>query len=264
MPNIYYLTTRAAIDKNQLRFPKMSRIFLTFLLAAAFTLPTPATSPLPPDGRDIIKKMHDRYAGKWYQTFTFTQTTQQYRNDSLRSTQIWHEFIQFPDLFRMDFGIPDSGNAVIFRGNTAYRFRNGQLKSTTNNNNEGLIFLLGGMYFYPLDQTCRILSDSLHFDLTQARQDNWQGTPVYVIGREGKNQLWIDQQNLCLVRMVKVDNRMDARFEDWQPFEGGFCETKCEFYINGKLIQTEIYNDIKTNVTLADRIFDSSKLNRSW
>ena len=33
--------------------------------------------------------------------------------------------------------------------------------------------------------------------------------------------------------------------KDWQPFEGGFCETKCEFYINGKLIQTEIYHDIR-------------------
>jgi len=35
-------------------------------------------------------------------------------------------------------------------------------------------------------------------------------------------------------------------------------------YINGKLIRTEIYRDIKTNVTLAARIFDASQLNRSW
>jgi hypothetical protein len=254
VPDFYYLTTHTAVDKSQPDLPKMSRIFLTFLLAAA----------LPPSGRDIIKKMHDRYAGKWYHTFTFTQTTQQYRNDTLRATQTWHEFIRFPDRFRMDFGVQDSGNAVIFRGDSAYRFRNGQLRSTTINNNEGLIFLLGGMYFYSLDQACHILSDSLHFDLTGAREDNWQGRPVYVIGKEGANQLWIDQQNLCLVRMIKTDNHMDARFEDWQPFESGFCETKCEFYINGKLIQAEIYRDIRTDVTLADRIFDPSQLNRSW
>jgi hypothetical protein len=184
------------------------------LFSVVFVLQSAAVFALPPSGRDVIQKMHDRYAGKWYHSFTFTQTTQQYRNDTLRKTQTWHEFIHFPDRFRMDFGSADSGNAVIFRGDSAYSFRNGQLRSTTINNNEGLIFLLGGMYFYPLDQTCRILSDSLHFDLTPAREDNWQGRPVYVIGKEGANQLWIDQQNLCLVRMLKTDNGMDARFEN--------------------------------------------------
>jgi hypothetical protein len=243
----------------------MSRIFLIFLLSAALHHSgAPSPFPLPPSGRDIVKKMHDRYAGKWYHTLTFTQTTEMYRNDSLRGTQTWHEFIRFPDRFRMDFGAADSGNAVIFRGDSAYRYRNGQLRSVTINNNEGLIFLLGGIYFYRLEQTCQILSDSLHFDLTQTREDNWKGHPVYVIGKEGANQLWIDQQNLCLVRMIKADNQMDARFEDWQPFGGGYCETKCQFYIKGKLIQTEIYHECKTDITLEDRIFDPSKLSRSW
>jgi len=183
----------------------MSRIFLIFLLSAALHHSgAPSPFPLPPSGRDIVKKMHDRYAGKWYHTLTFTQTTEMYRNDSLRGTQTWHEFIRFPDRFRMDFGAADSGNAVIFRGDSAYRYRNGQLRSVTINNNEGLIFLLGGIYFYRLEQTCQILSDSLHFDLTQTREDNWKGHPVYVIGKEGANQLWIDQQNLCLVRMIKA------------------------------------------------------------
>ena len=57
---------------------------------------------------------------------------------------------------------------------------------------------------------------------------------------------------------------MDARFEDYQPFAGGWSETKCRFYINGKLIQVEAYKDCKANITLEDRIFDPSKLNRSW
>jgi hypothetical protein len=242
----------------------MSRIFLTALLAACLFGASAAATPLPPSGRDIVKKMHDRYAGKWYRSFTFTQTTQVYYNDSLRSTQTWHEFIRLPDRFRMDFGSADSGNAVIFRGDSAYRFRNFQLKSTMINNNEGLIFLLGGMFFYSLDQTCHILSDSLHYDLTAAREDSWDGHPVYIIGKEGANQLWIDQQNLCIVRMIKSDDRMDARFENWQPFGGGWSETKCEFYIGGKLLQTETYHDCKADISLEDRIFDPSKLTRSW
>jgi len=265
----------------------MSRIFLICLLSAATSAipaaatpiaaaapaaaapaaatPTPASQLTPPSGRAIVKQMHDRYSGKWYQSFTFVQTTEVYRNDSLRSTQTWHEFIRFPDRFRMDFGPADSANAVIFRGDSAYRFRNGQLRSTMINNNEGLIFLLGGMFFYPLDQTIHILSDSLHYDLSEAKEDNWEGRPVYIIGKQGANQLFIDKQDLYLVRMIKVgDQTMDARFEDYQPFAGGWSETKCRFYINGKLIQVEAYKDCKANITLEDRIFDPSKLNRSW
>ncbi|HEV2353404.1 MAG TPA: hypothetical protein VGR89_04130 [Puia sp.] len=224
-----------------------------------------AASP-PPTGRAVIEKMHNRYAGKWYRTFTFAQTTQVYRGDSLRSTQTWHEFIRFPDRFRMDFGSPDSGNCVIFRGDSAYRFHNGKLRSVAINNNEGLIFLLGGMFFYSLDETCRILSDSLHYDLGPAREDTWQGRPVFVIGKSDGNQLWIDQTNLLLVRMLKLDQKetMDARFEDWKPFNGGYSETKCQFYINGKLVQVETYYDCKAGVPLADSVFDPNHLNRSW
>src|ERR1700753_3765933 len=133
----------------------MSRIFLivclsafgasALLSSASSPRSSSASSPFPPSGRDIVKKMHERYAGKWYHSFTFTQTTQVYHNDSLPSTSTCHESTRLPDRFRRDFGPADSGNAVIFRGDSAYRFRSGQLKSTTINNNEGLIFLLCGM-----------------------------------------------------------------------------------------------------------------------
>jgi hypothetical protein len=248
----------------------MSRIFLISLffgfsafLPASSAIPVPSAAT-PPSGRDIVKKMHDRYAGKWYHSFTFNQTTEQYRNDTLKKTQTWYEFIRFPDRFRMDFGDADSGNAAIFRGDSCYRFKNYKPVSTTINNNEGLIFLLGGMFFYPLDQTYTIL-DSLHYDLTRAREDTWKDRPVFVIGADGGNQLWIDKDKLYLTRMIKVDGeqKMDARFEGYQPFGGGWSETKCSFYLNDKLIQVETYHDCKANATLDDRIFDPGTLVRS-
>jgi hypothetical protein len=242
----------------------MSRIFLISLLFGLSSFrPTPQAAT-PPTGRDIVKKMHDRYAGHWYHSFTFTQTTQQYRNDSLKKTQTWYEFIRFPDRFRMDFGDADSGNAVIFRGDSAYRFKNFQLGSAYINNNEGLIFLLGGMFFYPLDQTYTIL-DSLGYDLTKAREDTWQDRPVFVVGAEAGSQLWIDKERLYLVRMIKVHpyQKMDARFDGYQPFDGGWSETKCSFYINDKLTQVETYHNCTANATLDDRIFDPGTLVRS-
>jgi hypothetical protein len=234
----------------------MSRIFLIAAITVALFQAPPATTA-PPTGRDIIKKMYDRYAGKWYHSFTFNQTTEQYRNDSLKKTQTWYEFIRYPDRFRMDFGAADSGNAAIFRGDSCYRFKNFTLVSTTINNNEGLIYLLGGMFFYPPDQTFPML-EALHYDLSACREDQWQGRAVYVIGADGANQLWIDKERLYLSRMIKVDGqqKMDARFDDYKPFDGGWSETKCSFYINDKLIQVETYHDCKANSTLEDRIFD--------
>lgn len=249
----------------------MSRIFLIIAITLVILPGVPATtsaqaapSPSPtaaPSGRQIIARMYRQYAGHWYHTFTFNQTTQQYRNDSLVKTQTWYEFMRLPDRFRMDFGDADSGNAAIFRGDSCYRFKNGRLASTTINNNEGLIFLLGGMFFYTQDQVYAML-DTLHYDLTACRQDRWQDRATFVIGKDGANQLWIDAEHLYLVRMLKVDGQqtLDARFDDYKPFGGGWSETKCSFYLNGKLIQMETYHDCKAEVSLGDALFDPSKL----
>jgi hypothetical protein len=249
-------------QKKAIGLPNMSRIFL--IAALVMTIAADAKAQSTPSGREIVDRMLSRYHGKWYRSFTFNQTTEVYRNDTLKSTSTWYEFIRFPDRFRMDFGPADSGNAAIFRGDSCYRFKNFQLRSTTINNNEGLVFLLGGMFSYPLDQAYTIL-DSLHYDLSKAREDKWQGRAVYVIGAEGANQLWLDKERLYLSRMIKVDSpqTMDARFDDYKPFDGGWSETKCSFYINGKLIQVETYHDCKANTTLGDALFDPKNFAKS-
>ena len=250
---------------SKITFSLTATILLLACFLAAFRPPVHTNVPASPTttGRDVIKKMHDRYAGKWYRSFTFNQTTEFYSNDSLKGSQTWYEAIRFPDRFRMDFGEADSGNAAIFRGDSSYRFKNGKLRSATINNNEGLIFLLGGLFFYPLDQTIGMLG-ALHYDLDKFHEDTWKGKPVFVVGagkgEEGGNQLWIDQKDLYLVRMIKFDGQRkeEAVFDDYKPFDGGWSETKCTFYINNKLIQVETYHDCHSNVTLEDRIFDPS------
>ena len=139
------------------------------------------------NGEELIKKMYALYAGKWYHTLTFNQTTDVYRNDSLNSTQTWYESIVFPSQFRIDFGPKDSGNAAIFTADSVYIFKNGQLQRARINDND-LIFLLGGLYFYPLEQTIQKLK-SLGFDLSKIHQDRWKGKAVWVIGdtSAGKN-----------------------------------------------------------------------------
>src|SRR5476651_2482041 len=96
-------------------------------------------------GEHVVKLMYDRYAGKWHRTLTFNQTTERYQNDSLISNQNWHETMLCPDKLRIDIAPYENGNTIIFRGDSTYNIRNGQLKSATAAEND-LIFLIGGMY----------------------------------------------------------------------------------------------------------------------
>src|SRR5437868_2389575 len=84
----------------------------------------------------VLKKMYDTYRGKWYKTFHFIQTTENYRNDSLIRTATWYEAIMFPDKFRIDFGDPKNGNAVIYNKDSGYVFRNSKLARTIPNDGE--------------------------------------------------------------------------------------------------------------------------------
>src|SRR5579862_2593454 len=95
----------------------------------------------------VLKSMYERYHGKWYHNFTFVQTTERFKNDSLVNSSIWYEAISYPDKFRIDFGDLRNGDAVIFANDSAYNFGAGTLKSVKADKND-LTFLLGGMYFY--------------------------------------------------------------------------------------------------------------------
>src|ERR1700712_1629402 len=126
----------------------------------------------PPGSNDVLKKMHDRYAGKWYKTFTFNQTTEIYHNDSLKRSETWYENINFPNDFRIDFGNPDSGNAVIFKNDSSYLFQKGQ-RVQVRPYADDLLFLLGGMYFYPFAEVTEKMK-SFKYDLDKFHEDTWQ------------------------------------------------------------------------------------------
>jgi outer membrane lipoprotein-sorting protein len=207
----------------------------------------------------VLKQMYDRYSGKWFRSFTFVQTTERYKGDSLTQTSTWYEAILFPDKFRIDFGDIKNGDAVIYANDSAYNFRKGKLTGTRLDNND-LTFLLGGLYFYSFDKVISQVK-ALHYDLDKFHTDTWNNKPVYVIGAstrdEKVNQLWVDKEKLVLVRFIKYDDnrKEEGLLEDQQKFGGGWSETKATFYIDDKLIQKEYYHECKFNVALDPRIF---------
>jgi outer membrane lipoprotein-sorting protein len=211
----------------------------------------------------IVMKMHQRYAGKWYKTFTFSQTTEKYRNDSLKKKETWYEAVQFPDKFRIDFGDIDSGNLVIFRGDSSYNFRKGKLKRTDKDDND-LTFLLGGMYFYPYHEVIEKLA-ALGYDLSKSFTTTWKKQPVYVIGASGpderSNQLWIDTARLVLVRFLKYNDqgKEEGWLEDHIKIGNGYTETKFIFYFNDQLAQVEYYHNCTANPILKESLFDPAR-----
>ena len=204
--------------------------------------------------------MHDRYAGRWYKTCQFNQTTEFYRNDSLKRSETWYENIKFPNEFRIDFGNPDSGNAVIYKNDSSYLFRNGHKVNARPDAND-LLFLLGGMYFYDLGEVSAKMK-SLGYDLDKFHDDTWMGKDVYVIGalkgEDSVNQLWIEKENYSPVRMLKYENKnkLETLFENHVKLVGGFTETLVHFFINDHLRQVEKYHDLKANVEMDAAIFD--------
>ena len=191
-----------------------------------------------------------------------TRQQKSIKNDSLIRTQKWNEYIQFPQNFRIDFGNADSGNAVIFRNDSSYVFKNSKQVRASYSPND-ILFLLGGMYFYPLETTISKFG-GFGFDVNKFHEANWKGKAVYVIGanknEDSVNQVWFEKDNYNLLRMIKFDNnrKEEALLEDHVKLDGGFSETLVKFYLDDKLLQVEKYFDLKANVAMEPKLFDTN------
>lgn len=238
----------------------MKIITILIFLFIPFSHPKDLTST------DLLHKMYNRYHGKWHSTLSFTQTTEMYRKDTLFKKQTWYEHILYPDLLRIDFDVPNSGNGIIFRHDSTYRFDKNKIVRAVKNENE-LIFFLGGLYFVPFEQALEHFK-ALHYDLSKFHEDTWKGKPAYVIGanttEEKVNQLWIDKERLVAVRFIKYDDntKEEGTFENQIPLKGAWSETLCKFYINDKILQTETYTNLVGGASIDKNIFEPSMMGK--
>ena len=234
-----------------------------FLLLASGALPQTTFDPA---AITLLHKMYDRYHNKWHRSRTFNQTTEQYRHDSLVKSTIWYEHILYPDKLRIDFDSSTSGNGFILNGDSIYAFNHHAITRRIKGDNDGLVFILGGLYFMSFDDAVAKFKD-IHYDLAKFHNDSWKGRPVFVIGAnssdEKVNQLWIDADKLVAVRLFRYDNNMKSEDDFEEPIPvpgGGWSETKCSFYRNDHLIQVELYHDVTGNEPMDKAIFDPASL----
>lgn len=212
-------------------------------------------------GKDVIRFIHQKYKEGPCKSYTFSQKNMHYRNDSIVGSSEWHEYIEFPDKFRIDFGKTTEGNFVIFKNDSSYRYKNNALKKVNYKANT-LLLLLGGMYYRDLqDVITRLQNENYNIQLVSTQK--WKKQTVYVVGAlkgdTTSNQIWISKKKWKIVRIIeKMDEKsfMDMTFDAYQKNCNGYVETKVTFKRNRKIEQTEEYYNIKPITIFAPEVFN--------
>ena len=113
----------------------------------------------------------------------------------------------------------------------------------------------------PFDSVLAELSRK-SFDVKKSYNTEWDGQKVTVIGRTSDkdtgNSIWIDTDNWWIVRQIENDRGrlLDAHMKNHKKLSKGTSETLVAIYLDGKLIQKELYDQLKTDVDLDPNLFD--------
>jgi hypothetical protein len=161
----------------------------------------PAPDPPPRDGEALIRRMRERYDGKWYRTLTFVQKTTLPNGE----VETWHEALSAPGLLRIDIAPLDSMHTLIFRDDSLYVFKAGHLTESRDLIHP-LLVLGFDVYVQPESVTIGKLR-GLGYDLSRLHETTWQGRPTWVAGAlpgdSTSRQFWIDKERLYFVRSLE-------------------------------------------------------------
>ena len=225
-------------------------------------------APRPPrSGRELLRQMHDRYAGHWYGTLTFVQQNTATHPDGSTEHSVWREYAAIPGRLRIDFQPGDSGNGALFANDSQYTFAHDSLREATAFVHP-LMVLGFDVYFDPVERTVTRL-EGLRFDLATVHEDTWEGRPVWVVGAPvgdmRTRQFWVDRERLVFVRLLEPGRRdttrmSDIRFNKYQPLGPAWLSAEVAFLVDGHEQWLEEYTEIKTDVPLAPVLFDP----RQW
>lgn len=232
------------------------------LLALLSVAPVPTPRPADPGtGAEVIRLMQARGAKGWYQAVTFVQRTTQADG----SVATWYEALRIPGRLRIDIAPIASGNVMLFRNDSIYRYVNGELKLSRPLVHP--LLLLGfDVYGQPAEATSSAL-EKLGYDLTKVHAATWQGRKVWVVGAlagdSTSKQFWVDQERLVFVRDLgphpqKEGVLTEVQFNKYVALGKGWIETEVLFLENGKVRLTEEYTQLAADPApaLVDALYE--------
>ena len=240
----------------------MMKCFLSIFAISLLMLPTAPAAKIA-NTKELIAAMQKKYGKSWYKTATFVQETTNIQPDGTSKVETWYEAMSIPGSLRIDFTPTKAGNGILFTDSKIYVFKDGKVENTRPF--EHPLLILGfDIYRMPPNEVTTKLQ-SLKFDLSQFREDTWQGRPVYVVGAKARDlhspQFWIDQENLYFVRMLRSAGKdgtqtQETQFNKYQKLGGGWIAPEVIFLVDDKVVTTEKYSEIRSDMKLDPRLFD--------
>lgn len=241
------------------------RLFrVSILLLAALPACAPAAvrpSPAITSSESLLQAMHDRYAGQWYRTLSFTQATTRVLPNDSTVVEEWREWATIPGGLRIEMGPPEQGRVTIFTRDSTFSLVRGQPMRAANRTN-ALMTLGFDVYAQPVERSIASLR-AQGFDLTRFHMDTLGGTPVYVVGAMAgdttSKQFAIEADRLLFVRMLDPagNGQMVAVwFKNYERLAGGWIAPEVEAFLGPKRILHEVYSNVRANEPLDPAMFD--------
>src|SRR6266513_3422210 len=217
----------------------------------------------------LLKAMHDRYDGKFLKTMSFLQNNTQYTSTGQEKKSQWYEHIEVPGKLRIAFLPASTKSGLVQVGDRVATFDNG-IRVDFRPSINPLLLLTADVYVAPVATITRAL-DSLHVDSNIIRSDVWDGQPVYVVGAKAgdstSTQMWVDSDNLRLVRFIqrqKAGDRTivsDNRIQGYKDIQGFEIPTEFVVIRNGRPFWREEYADLRVNEDFPAGTFDQARWN---
>ncbi len=221
------------------------------------------------NGVEVLQKMYERYEGKWYKNFTFTQETIFYgQNEEVVRTQVWYEAMALPGQLAIKFDTKDSGNGILFKNGMQYGYANGQQIQKMQRVHD-LLVLGFDVYHQRIDSTANQLTQN-GYDLEKVYMDEWQGRGVYVVGVHKadatKPQFWIDAERLVFVRNITIGRGgiiQEVQFNNYEKLGEGWVAPEVIFKANGQIGLLERYSEMDIPLELNMDIFNPEKFTKT-
>ncbi len=244
-------------------------------LAAISTLRAQGAPPA--SGKDVLARMRSTYAGEWYKTLTFRQTTTMRQRDGRDTVQTWYETLRYTAergaQLRIDVAPLAAGNASLSTWDSTWVIRADTLVTARAGGNPFLA-LIEGVYMQPVGETVRQLAP-LRFNLERLRTADWNGQAVWIIGSTGPSdtasaQFWVEDAHHTVVRIILSGGAgqptLDIHLGALERCGRGWLATKVEMLQGGQRRQTEQYHDWKCDVPVDAQLFNPSagKLAKHW
>lgn len=239
---------------------------LALPLLAALMLGAPAAAQADPqitDAESLVRAMHGRYAGRWYATIAFTQTTTRILPNDSVTVEEWREWSAIPGRLRIDMGPREAGRTVIYNRDSTFVLSQGRVVRRVDDWN-ALMTLGFDVYRQAPERTLEQMRRS-GFDLTRFHVDTLEGAPVYVVGAERGDttsmQFAIEADRLLFIRMIdpiasRPGKTQHVWFRRYQPLGQGWIAPEVEVTVDGRRVFHEVYADIRIGEPLDDALFD--------